>query len=180
MAPASSGVHSSLGGRLVVMRTRYCPLERGGEVDACNRHRPERLLQRSSNGLGDDVCARARISRTHRDRRRRDIRIHRYRQRLEPGEPGNHDECRHDHREQGSVDEEIRDHGGLPGSLFLLVPSAIRTALTGTPGTTLSVPSTTTRTPGVRPAVTATSLPASAPSSTGAGATWPLPSTVQT
>ena len=60
-----------------------------------------------------------------------------------------------------------------PARYSVLVPAAIGTALTGAPGTTLSVPSTTTRSPAVSPAVTATSLPASAPSSTGAGADLP-------
>ena len=47
-------------------------------------------------------------------------------------EPGDHDERRDHRREQRPVDEEIRDHGTLPGSVFRAVPAAIGTALTGT------------------------------------------------
>ena len=92
----------------------------------------QRLLERRGDGLRDHVGARARVDRRDADLRRRDVRVHRDRQLPERGEPGDHDECRNDRREQRPVDEEVRDHCAVvPGSLLRAVPVGDRHCVDG-------------------------------------------------
>ena len=68
----------------------------------------------------------------------------------------------------------------LPGSVAALASGAMGVACTTAPGWTLSIPSTTTRSPAISPFATTTSLPADAPSSTGRAPTCSPAPTIQT
>src|SRR5690606_31817338 len=142
----------------------------------------QRLLEGGRDGLRDHVCAGTRVHRRDRDLRRRNVRIHRHRQRTKRREPGDDDERRDDGREQRPIDEEVRDHGAVsPAADASDVPSSTTgVALTTAPGCTLRMPSTTTRSPRASPLMATTLLPDAAPSTTGRGATCPLPSTSHT
>ena len=138
----------------------HAVLERDGQlvravVGALRRHvhhvldAVDLLLDRRRHGLGDDLGAGAGIVAVHRDRRWRDRRVERQRQREQRDRAGERDHDRQHGREDGPVDEELREHSGLScaGTEFK-TPAPVSAGGSGRPPRRRGSPAL----PGARPA----------------------------
>src|SRR5439155_18124256 len=129
------------------------------------------LLDRSGHGLLDGHRGRAWIGCRHPDRRWCEEGVLLDAQTLKGEEPHDHRDDRDHDRDDRPSDEEIC-HGVLPfywlaaGSAFALATGSAGFGLTIAPSRTFCRPSTTTRSPGLRPSSTTQRLPMRAPTLT--------------